>query len=196
MKLNDLFDAIIVVNLDRRPDRLAAITHQLDSLQVTWKRWPAIDDRGTDMTPIFCNVMNAVNRLFYAQWKEYKHILLLDDDCEFVPNFETKLDEVWPSIPDDWDTVSFGDHLISATPITDKIQKINESYGGHATAIKMSCVTTLLNGFKGKNFADLELNAMSGDLNRYVIEPGLIGQGRYESDLVGGIRPNLYNLWQ
>ncbi len=196
MKLNDLFDAIIVVNLDRRPDRLAAITHQLNSLQVTWKRWSAIDDRGTDMTPIFCNVMNGVNRLFYAQWKEYKQVLLLDDDCEFVPNFETKLDEVWPSIPDDWDVISFGDHLISSTPITDKIHKIHESYGGHALAIKISCVPILLNGFKGKNFADLELNAMSGDLNRYVIEPGLIGQGRYESDLVGGIRPNLYNLWQ
>jgi len=196
MKLNDLFDAIIVVNLDRRPDRLAAITHQLDSLQVTWKRWPAIDDRGTDMTPIFCNVMNGVNRLLYAQYKDYKTVLLLDDDCEFVPNFETKLDEVWPLIPDDWDTVSFGDHLIKSTDINGKIKKIEESYGGHATAIKLSCLPILLKGFKGKDFADLELNRMSNNLNRYVIEPGLIGQGRYESDLVGGIRPNLYNLWQ
>jgi hypothetical protein len=196
MKINDIFDAVIVVNLDRRTDRLEAITHQLNTLQITWHRWPAIDHINTDMTPIFCNVMNTINRLFYSQWKGYKQVLLLDDDCEFVNNFYEKFDEVWPQIPDDWDTVSFGDHLISATSITDKIQKIDSSYGGHATAIKMSSLPVLLNGLKGKNFADLELNAMSNDLNRYVIEPGLVGQGRYESDLVHGVRGNMYNLWQ
>jgi hypothetical protein len=196
MKINDLFDAVIVLNLDRRPDRLQAITHQLETLQITWRRWPAIDHMNTDMTPIFCNVMNNINRLLYCHLKDFKHVLLLDDDCEFVNNFYEKFDEVWPQIPDDWDTVSFGDHLLSATPITNKIQKIHSSYGGHATAIKMSCLPVLLNGFRGKNFFDLELNAMSDNLNRYAIEPGLVGQGRYESDMVGGIRSNLYNLWQ
>jgi hypothetical protein len=196
MKINDLFDAVIVLNLDRRVDRLEAITHQLSTLQITWHRWPAIDHINTDMTPIYCNVMNTINRLFYSQWKGYKQVLLLDDDCEFVDNFYEKFDEVWPLIPDDWDTVSFGDHIISATTITDKIQKVHESWGGHATAVKISCLPILFNGFKGINFADIELNAMSNKLNRYVIEPGLVGQGRYQSDLIGEVRPNLYNLWQ
>jgi hypothetical protein len=196
MKINNLFDAVIVCNLDRRPDRLAAITHQLETLQITWHRWPAIDHINTDMTPIYCNVMNLMNRLFYSQYKGYKQVLMLDDDCEFVDNFYDKFDEIWPQVPNDWDTVSFGDHLLSATPVTDKVQKVHESYGGHATAIKMGCLPILFKGYKGKDFADLEANRMSDRLNRYVIEPGLVGQGRYESDLIGGIRPNLYNLWQ
>ena len=197
MNLNDLFDEIIVVNLDRRPDRLAAITHQLDSLQVTWKRWPAIDDRGTDMTPIFCNVMNCLNRLLYAQFKEHDTVLLLDDDCEFVDNFYEKLEQVWQEIPDDWDTVSFGDHLISYESITNRIKKVQESYGGHATAVKLSCAPILFETLHGKTFLDIELNKASDKLNRYAIEPGLVGQGRYVSDLIADIRPNnLYNLWQ
>ncbi len=196
MKINDLFDAVIVLNLDRRPDRLEAVTQQLNTLQITWQRWPAIDHLNTDMTPIFCNTMNFLNRLFYAQWKGYKQVLLLDDDCEFVPNFYDKLDEVWLQIPDDWDTISFADHLLKSGEVTNKVKKVLESYGGHATAIKMTCLPVLFDGLTGQTFADLDLNRLSDKLNRYAIEPGLIGQGRYESDLVGGIRPNIYTLWQ
>jgi hypothetical protein len=196
MKINDLFDAVIVLNLDRRPDRLQAIEHQLSVLEIKWSRWPAIDDLNTDMTPIFCNIMNWLNRLLYSQFKEYKTVLFLDDDCEFVLNFYDKLNEIWPQIPNDWDTVSFGEHLIKSTQITDKIHKIDESYGGHATAIKVSCAPIMLSGLTGKNFGDIEMNSLSDKLNRYAVNPGLIGQGRYESDLIGGIRPNMYSLWQ
>jgi hypothetical protein len=197
MNLNDMFDAVIVLNLDKRTDRLESVTYQLDKLNTKFYRWPAIDHTYTDMTPIFCNVMNNRNRLLYSLWKEYKTVLFLDDDCEFVDNFYEKLEQVWQEIPDDWDTISFGDHLISFESITNRIKKIQESYGGHATAIKLSCVPILFEALQGKTFADMELNKASDKLNRYAIEPGLVGQGRYVSDLVGDIRPNnLYNLWQ
>ena len=197
MNLNEIFDAVIVVNLDRRPEKLEAITHQLNKLDTTFYRWPAIDNLNTDMTPIFCNVMNGLNRLLYAQFKEYNTVLLLDDDCEFVDNFYEKLEQVWPEIPDNWDTVSFGDKLISYESITNRIKKIQESYGGHATAFKLTCAPILFKTLQGKTFADIELNNASDKLNRYAIEPGLVGQGRYVSDIIGDIRPNnLYNLWQ
>ncbi len=197
MNLNEMFDAVIVCNLDRRPERLESITYQLNKLNTTFRRWPAIDDKNTDMTPIFCNAMNVLNRLFYAQYKEFNTVLLLDDDCEFVDNFYEKLEQVWQEIPSNWDTVSFGDHLMSYESITNKIVKINESYGGHATAVKLSCLPILFQTLQGKTFSDIELNKASDKLNRYAIEPGLVGQGRYVSDLVEDIRPNnLYNLWQ
>lgn len=192
-----MFDAVIVLNLDRRTDRLESITHQLDKLNTKFYRWPAIDDLNTDMTPIFCNVMNNRNRLHYAQWKEYKTVLFLDDDCEFVDNFYEKLEQVWPLIPDDWDIVTFGDHIISGDLINDKIYRLYESYGGHAQAIKLKCAPALFDALKGKTFADVEFNEAKENLIRYAIEPGLVGQGRYVSDLVGDIRPNnLYKLWQ
>jgi hypothetical protein len=197
MNLNEMFDAVIVLNLNRRPDRLESITYQLNKLDTSFYRWPAIDNVNTDMTPIFCNLMNNLNRLLYAKYKEYKSVLFLDDDCEFVDNFYGKLEQVWHEIPDDWDTVSFGDHLMSSESITDKIKRIWQSYGGHATAIKLSCAPILFEMYQGKTFADVEANKFSDKLKRYAIEPGLVGQSRSESDLVGGIRSgNLYNLWQ
>ena len=197
MNLNEMFDVVIVLNLDRRPDRLESITYQLNKLNTTFYRWPAIDNVNTDMTPIYCNLMNNMNRLLYAKYKEYKTVLFLDDDCEFVDNFYDKLEQVWYEIPNDWDTVSFGDHIMSSESITDKIKRIWQSYGGHATAVKLSCAPILFEMYQGKTFADVEANKFSDRLKRYAIEPGLVGQSRSESDLVGGIRPNnLYNLWQ
>lgn len=197
MNLNEMFDAVIVLNLDRRPERLESITHQLNNLNTTFYRWPAIDDLNTDMTPIFCNVMNNRNRLLYAQWKEYKTVLFLDDDCEFVNDFYTKLEQVWPEIPNDWDIVSFGDKIISGNQITSRLYQVFESYGGHATAINMKCAPILFETFVGKTFGDIELNKASDKLNRYAICPGLAGQARFISDLVRDFRPsNLYDLWQ
>jgi hypothetical protein len=87
MNLNEIFDAVIVLNLDRRPDRLESITYQLNKLDTTFYRWPAIDNVNTDMTPIYCNLMNNMNRLLYAKYKEYKTVLFLDDDVVIPTNY-------------------------------------------------------------------------------------------------------------
>jgi hypothetical protein len=197
MKLNDLFDAVIVLNLDRRPERLEEITNELNKLDTKFYRWRAIDNLHTDMTAIFCVNMNLRNILSYAQWKNYNTFLLLNDDCIFTNDFYSKLEQVWSSIPDDWDIISFGDHLIKSTPVNDKIQKIYESYGGHAVAIKTKNISIIYETLHIDNFADISLNTISEKINRYVIEPGLVTQSIHESDLVPGIRHNhIYNLWQ
>jgi GR25 family glycosyltransferase involved in LPS biosynthesis len=41
--INEVFEQVIVVNLDRRPDRLAGVAVQLRHLGVTFQRFPAID---------------------------------------------------------------------------------------------------------------------------------------------------------
>jgi len=197
MNLNELFDAVIVLNLDRRPERLEEITNELNKLDTQFYRWRAIDNLYTDMPAVFCANMNLRNILHYAQWKNYKTFLLLNDDCIFTNDFYSKLEEVWPMIPDDWDMVSFGDHLIKANLVNDKIQKVEESYGGHAIAIKNKSIPTIYEAFKIDDFADISLNTISDKINRYVIEPGLVTQSVHESDLVPGIRHNnIYNIWQ
>lgn len=197
MKLNELFDAVIVLNLDRRNDRLVSISHQLNQLDTTFLRWPAIDHLGSDMTPIFCNVMNNRNRLLYSSWKEYKTVLFLDDDCIFVDNFYEKLEQIWPTIPNDWDLISFGDKIIDGQKINSNLYEVWESYGGHATAINLACAPLLFEALQGKTFADIELNNLKHKIKRYAMMPGLVGQARFQSDLIGEFRPtNLYELWQ
>ena len=42
---DDLFDRVVVVNLDRRPDRMALVAAQLDALGVSYRRFAAVDGR-------------------------------------------------------------------------------------------------------------------------------------------------------
>jgi GR25 family glycosyltransferase involved in LPS biosynthesis len=48
-RINDLFEQVVVLNLDRRPDRMAAVAAQLHNLEVTFRRFPAIDGRDPDV---------------------------------------------------------------------------------------------------------------------------------------------------
>ena len=47
---DDLFDRVVVVNLDRRPDRMALVVAQLDALRVSYRRFAAVDGRGAPVT--------------------------------------------------------------------------------------------------------------------------------------------------
>ena len=57
--LNDLFDQVVVVNLDRRPDRMAMVAAQLDALGTRYRRFAAIDGRDP--------VVAAAWRSYFAQ---------------------------------------------------------------------------------------------------------------------------------
>ena len=43
MKLGSFFDRVIVINLDRRPDRMSRVAAQLDALNIQYVRQSAID---------------------------------------------------------------------------------------------------------------------------------------------------------
>ena len=43
MKINDYFDRVIVINLDKRTDRLEKITAELDALGIEFERLSAVD---------------------------------------------------------------------------------------------------------------------------------------------------------
>ena len=48
--INEVFERVILVNLDRRPDRLANVSAQLQHLGITFERFPAVDGQDPEVS--------------------------------------------------------------------------------------------------------------------------------------------------
>ena len=79
--INDFIDKIVYINLDRRPDRRREIEQELDNQNLQYERYSAIDypDFG-----IYGCGMSHLNVLKMAKERQYKNILILEDDFQFV----------------------------------------------------------------------------------------------------------------
>ncbi len=58
MRINDYFSKVILINLDRREDRLEKISTQLDNLGITFERFSAIDGKELGINPIAAGTMS------------------------------------------------------------------------------------------------------------------------------------------
>ncbi len=58
MRINDYFSKVILINLDRREDRLEKLSTQLNNLGITFTRFSAIDGKTEGINPIVAGTMS------------------------------------------------------------------------------------------------------------------------------------------
>jgi GR25 family glycosyltransferase involved in LPS biosynthesis len=73
-RINDVFEHVVVLNLDRRPDRMARLRPQLERLGIAFERFPAIDGHAPAVM---------------AEWQAYasQNLVLRPDDVRPVRNW-------------------------------------------------------------------------------------------------------------
>jgi GR25 family glycosyltransferase involved in LPS biosynthesis len=73
-RINDVFERVVVLNLDRRPDRMAKLRPQLERLGIAFERFPAIDGHAPAVA---------------AEWQAYagQNLALLPGDMRPVRNY-------------------------------------------------------------------------------------------------------------
>jgi GR25 family glycosyltransferase involved in LPS biosynthesis len=185
MRINDYFDSVVVINLDRREDRLEKISIQLDNLGITFERFSAIDGKAEGIDPIVAGTMSHTQ-----VWKKYqgKKILVLEDDALFVDNFSEKFAEVIQTLPSDWDIFYLG---ALVAPTTGKIIKVNEhwykqvvSTGTQAYCLKPGKMDYFYNRLKDYEwYIDIGLRVEAVSNNCYITQPNLVTQYPGYSDL-------------
>lgn len=141
------FDHIYYINLDRRPDRRAAMEKQLQKWHLSATRIAAVDGNTLKWTAsygiegIYWNprslgyCMSYRKALQDALDKGYEKILVLDDDAVFTDNFVEVLTHAYKSLPKKWNMLYFGANHGENVPtemLGGNLMRLKCSYSSHA----------------------------------------------------------------
>lgn len=162
MTLNQYFSHIYCINLDRRTDRWESMQEKLAILSIDSERFSATDllalsnKKGTPKQRGRYACTDSHYRVIKdAQEKGYESILILEDDCEFVEGFNTKIAEYLAELPPKWEMLMLGYYMGPEFPksqIKDKkVFKIPKNkdkstglWASHAVAIKRELFRDIL----------------------------------------------------
>jgi GR25 family glycosyltransferase involved in LPS biosynthesis len=155
MTLNDFFEHIYCINLDRRPDRWIDVKKEFQEHSISnVERFSATDGMkiptGTypsRMSPGDIGSFLTHLRLFNnAITKGYKNFLLLEDDVEFRKDFEEKFDVAIKEVPDDWEIIHFGGNHVFGNPVrvSNNLSIPTRTLATHAVGFSDSCYEKIL----------------------------------------------------
>lgn len=120
MNINNYFDKIFCINLQKRTDRWNEMCRIFREQNLNVTRYNAVDgnimgwtnERYTVKLSAFNGAMGCIashlNLYKMAKQNNLKNILIMEDDCEFVPNLNQIFVERIKEVPDDWDLLYFG----------------------------------------------------------------------------------------
>jgi hypothetical protein len=202
--LRNYFTRVVVVNLKRRPDRLAEFRHQLEEAH-----WPfrdpdifeAIDgslvpvpQSWTDGGGAYGCMQSHRQILERAIQDDIESILVLEDDLVLAPDFADKVKQFLQEVPDDWDQLMLGgQHYGSAPERTDnsRIMRCTNCQRTHAYAIRGRFLRDLYQRWMEtrSGHCDHVMGPLQRNYRVYAPEPFLCGQGQGKSDIRGSLDP-------
>jgi GR25 family glycosyltransferase involved in LPS biosynthesis len=185
MKVNDYFDEVIVINLDRRTDRMDKLVPQLEKLDIQYKRFSAVDGKKLDIDPIVAGLRShlQVMKLIAGQ-----RVLILEDDAQFVEDFNEKFEKVMQTLPEDWDIFYLGALVPKDVGL---VRMVNRHWGiqvlttgSQAYCINPSRLEYFISKLEDYNsYIDIGLRDFAKDLKAYITQPNLVVQFPSYSDL-------------
>ena len=185
MKVNDFFDKVIVINLDRRTDRMEKLAPQLEKLDIQYKRFSAVDGKKLDIDPI---VAGLRSHLQVMKQIAGQRVLILEDDAQFVEDFNEKFEKVMQTLPEDWDIFYLGALVPKDVGL---IRMVNRHWGiqvlttgSQAYCINPSKLEYFISKLEDYNsYIDIGLRDFAKDLKAYITQPNLVVQFPSYSDL-------------
>ena len=184
MRVNEYFDKVVVINLDRRQDRMEQLDPQLKKLGIEYERFSAIDGKAQGISPIDAGRLSHIEVM-----KQVTGLtLILEDDALFVDEFNERFEQVMPSLPSNWDIFYLG-ALVDKK--TGKLKAVNEHWHRQivSTGTQAYCVNPeKLNYFieeqtKSDLHVDVCFRVLAEHTNAYITQPNLVTQFPSYSDL-------------
>jgi hypothetical protein len=200
--MNNFFDRIRCINLDRRPERWATLNLEFRVLEKL-QRFPAADGLANPPPAWwrelpgawgnFCS-HRAVLADFLASGAN--SLLVLEDDCQAEPNFVGEIDSFLSAVPANWDQLYFGGVVMGKTePVNALVRRAFGVQLAHAYGIRRAFAEHLVKTFSTDQvpptvagcFVSHFMAAQHADRrwNIYTPERWLIRQKKGPSDVIG-----------
>jgi hypothetical protein len=174
LTFNEVFDKVIVINLAKRPDRMAQIKEQLDAHKITFERFEAIDGQELGITGVAACALS--HREVIEQYKDCQSLFIFEDDAELHPNFEQLWDVFIANLPDDWQMLYLGCNRIESNLVANGVGRLLQGVATHAYGAKQTIFDDLIKVSKSANPIDISYMQMQVSVPIYVAMPTMVGQ--------------------
>lgn len=150
--INDFFDKIYCINIDRRTDRWEKCLIEFEKHGLNVERFSAIDGNtenynlGYPYDNELAGSISHLNLIKKVKELNLKNVLILEDDVEFVENANDLFDEYVKQLPEDWYGLHFGGNHVYGLQRTPQpnIVRMNRSYAIHAYALNSNSFDILI----------------------------------------------------
>lgn len=189
MEINEYFDHVYCINLDRRPDKWDICAaefakHRLDVERFS-ATWGHDLPRHATLMPGEVGCLKSHERVLRDMLsRKFERVLILEDDVEFVPNLQHRFSELEMLIPRTWDMLYFGgSHLNKPTPINWGVAKITKTYTTSSYAITAEMANIVLHGIEHAPQIDVLYSRFHLARACYTFSPALAWQRAGHSDI-------------
>ena len=216
--LNNFFDKLICINLDKRTDRLNESKRQWGDNNLQVERmsavngnpmgWKHVDEKDAGINKIKraswtgaagC-MASHVNIWKRAKLEGWKNVLIIEDDCDFIPDLQNKFNELIKEVPNDWDMLYFGGvheergGKFIPTKVSENVVKCARMITTTCYAINESCYDLAINSVLAEEpwfYTAVDgylAAAVQPKCNAYAFNPPLAWQRGSYSDIQSGYR--------
>jgi GR25 family glycosyltransferase involved in LPS biosynthesis len=200
MTLNDYFDKIYCINLDRRPDRWEQAVEEFNKIGCKVERLSAIDgeklinpntDSPINQSELGCLLSHRaiLEKIIKSNGDRF---LVLEDDIVFNDDFNQNFQLFKDQLPENWDMVYIsGNNTKPIVKVTENIYKTDGTLALHSYFITKKTAISLKKMIDNSNYSmpvDSLFIKYQQTANVFVFRPHLTKQRPGYSDLRGGFR--------
>ena len=216
MTVNEFFGRVCYINLDKRKDRKERVESVLSANNVDALRFHGIEgNRWGWKKDLYKHPMRAfdgmagcvsthISILRNAMKDGMRSVLILEDDCEFTPNFEYKFNMWSENVPRDWDLLYLGGMNGAGQYVKgleEHVVTITGMLSTHAYAVNEKAFKKVIDTWYGsfpylKESVDGSLCILQNELNAYAFNPPMAWQRADHSDIQNGHRDYVFRFKQ
>ena len=185
MILNSFFDRVVLINLERRSDRLEKFSEQAKAVGLTFDRFIAIDAHTSQMTGAQACAASHREVVTQAKADGVGRLLIFEDDASFSSNFTHECQEVLSKTPNDWQMLYLGSWPHSIIPINDRIARTDGTICTHAFGYKAEVFDLVIEASLGPTPIDDQLSMRHSSIKTYMAHPTIVTQRPDFSDIRG-----------